>query len=113
MEQSIYLSIFLASLVTYMCRALGVKLSNKINTESRFFDWIECISIGIIISVISKIIFFPEGLLEETLLSIRVFSILILIAVYFSFKKNILLAIVLSTIFFTSLHNFELFLFNF
>ena len=113
MEQSIYLSIFLASLVTYMCRALGVKLSNKVNTDSRFFDWIECISIGIIISVISKIIFFPEGLLEETLLSIRILSIIILISVYFSFKKSILLAIVLSAIFFTSLHNFESFLFNF
>ncbi len=107
MEQFIYLSLVIASVATYLCRALGVKLSNKISIQSRFFDWIECISIGIIIAVISKIIFFPEGILKETYLNTRVTSIFILLVLYYIFKKNILISLVLTTIVFTSFHNMD------
>ena len=113
MDQLIYFSIFLASLATYSCRAFGVKLSNRVKIKSNFFDWIECISIGIIVSVITKIIFFQEGMLEQTLLSTRIISIIVLLIIYFSIKKNIILAIVVATTLFILLNNIEFKLFYF
>lgn len=100
MNENIYIAILLASIATYMCRASGVIFSKKINIDSGFFKWIEYISMGIIISVITKIIFFPEGILIQTSLSSRLITILFLITIYYLSKKNILLSLISSTIFF-------------
>ena len=100
MNENIYIAILLASIATYMCRASGVIFSKKINIDSGFFKWIEYISMGIIISVITKIIFFPEGILIQTSLSSRLTTILFLITIYYLSKKNILLSLISSTIFF-------------
>tara|TARA_B100001741_G_C16256703_1_gene461043 strand:- start:190 stop:513 length:324 start_codon:yes stop_codon:yes gene_type:complete len=100
MNENIYNAIILASIATYVCRAAGVVFSKKLNVNSDLFNWIECISMGIIISVISKIIFFPEGMLTETALINRILTILFLLIIYFISKKNILISLVSSTIFF-------------
>ena len=100
MNENIYNAIILASIATYVCRAAGVVFSKKLNVNSDLFNWIECISMGIIISVISKIIFFPEGMLTETSLINRILTILFLLIIYFISKKNILISLVSSTIFF-------------
>ena len=100
MNENIYIAILLASIATYLCRSSGVIFSKKINIHSGFFKWIEYISMGIIISVITKIIFFPEGILNLTSLSSRLTTILFLIIIYYLSKKNILLSLISSTIFF-------------
>ena len=100
MHENIYTAILLAAIATYLCRASGVILSKKINMESNIFRWIEYISMGIIISVITKITFFPEGILNQTSLTTRLITILFLLIVYYITKKNILISLVTSTIFF-------------
>ena len=99
-REIIILAILVSSIATYLCRFLGVILSSNLKTDSWIFDWIKCISMGIIIAVISKIIFFPEGILNQTSLSSRLTTILYLIIVYYLSKKNILLSLISSTIFF-------------
>ena len=101
MSENIYVAILVAAVATYLCRAAGVYFSKKLSIKSNFFYWIECISMGIIISIISKIIFFPEGILIETTLSSRLVAIILLFIIYFLSKQNILLSLVISTIFFT------------
>ena len=101
MNENIYIAILLASIATYLCRASGVVLSKRLDINSNLFKWIEYISMGIIISVITKIIFFPEGILINTSLTSRLITILFLIAVYYLTKKNILLSLIASIIFFT------------
>ena len=105
MSENIYIAILIASIATYVCRAAGVIFSKKLNVNSDLFNWIECISMGIIISVISKIIFFPEGLLVETSLLNRILTILFLLIIFFISKKNILISLVSSTIFFTLINS--------
>ena len=100
MNENIYIAILLASIATFFCWASGVILSKKINIESNFFKWIEFISMGIIISVITKIIFFPEGILNQTSLVDRLITILFLLLLYYLTKKNILISLVASIIFF-------------
>ena len=102
--ENIYISLIVAAIATYACRFLGVIFSSKLSTEGWLFDWMKCISIGIIVAVISKIILFPEGFLEETSTLSRIISTISLLIVYFFLKKNILLAVIISTTIFTILN---------
>ena len=102
--ENIYTSLIVAAIATYFCRFMGVIFSSRLSPEGWLFDWIKCISIGIIVAVISKIIFFPEGFLEETSNFSRIISTISLLIIYFLFKRNILLAVILSTTIFTILN---------
>ena len=104
MNENLYIAILFAAIATYLCRASGVIFSKKISVNSVFFRWIEYVSMGIIISVITKIIFFPEGILNLTSLMSRLATILFLLTTYYITKKNILLSLITSIIFFTFLN---------
>ena len=101
MNENIYIAILVAAIATYLCRASGVVFSKKIDIKSNFFIWIEYISIGVIISVITKLIIFPEGILNQTNLASRLITIVFLLIIYYITKKNILLSLISSIIFFT------------
>ncbi|MDC3024525.1 AzlD domain-containing protein [Alphaproteobacteria bacterium] len=101
MNENIYISILLASIATYLCRGSGVMLSKKINVNSFFFRWLEYVSMGIIISVVTKIILFPVGVLNDTSLITRLITIIFLLVTYYLTKKNILGSLVLGIVFFT------------
>ena len=100
MIENIYISIAFAAFATYICRALGVLFSEKLTTHSELFKWIECVSMGIIVAVISKIIFFPVGIINESSLFSRISAIIFLLIIFTITKKNILLSLVTSTVFF-------------
>ena len=104
----IILAIIASTMATYICRALGVALSSKLNENSWAFDWIKCVSIGIIIAVISKIIFFPEGILEDTSRISRFLATFLLIFLYYFVGKNILLSVTFSTAFFTLINFYNI-----
>jgi|TARA_B110000305_G_C19180290_1_gene511668 branched-subunit amino acid transport protein len=90
---TIYTAIFIATCATYLCRAMGVFSAKNINTDSPVFNWIKCVSIGIISAVIAKIILFPVGILSETESESRVIATLVTLLVYFLFKKNVIFGI--------------------
>ena len=108
--ENIMLAILVSSIATYLCRSLGVLFSAKLKVESWVFDWIKCISIGIIIAVISKIIIFPEGILKQTSLHTRIISTLVLLIIYYLSKKNILVSVLCSTLFFAIINYYQLFI---
>ncbi|MDA9558421.1 AzlD domain-containing protein [Alphaproteobacteria bacterium] len=107
-EENILLAILVSAIATYLCRFFGVLFSKKLKIDSWLFDWIKCISIGIIVAVISKIIFFPEGILEKTSDTSRILASFLLIIVFYISKKNILLSVILSTIFFTAINYYKI-----
>ncbi len=113
MSENIYYAILLAAIATYLCRVFGLLFSKKIDINSSFFTLIEYISIGIIISVIAKIIFYPEGMLGQTTLEARITTIFFLLIIYFLTKKNILFSLISSTFFFAFINYFNFILFNF
>ena len=90
---TIYIAIFIATCATYLCRAMGVFSAKNINADSPFFNWIKCISIGIISAVIAKIILFPVGILSETESESRIISTFVALLVYFLFKKKVIFGI--------------------
>tara|TARA_B100000579_G_C22182850_1_gene554916 strand:- start:201 stop:533 length:333 start_codon:yes stop_codon:yes gene_type:complete len=107
-SEAIFLAITVSSIATYFCRSLGVIFSSKLKEDSWIFDWIKCVSIGIIVAVISKIILFPEGILENTSITARGSSTLILVAIYYLITKNILISVTLSTALFTILNYYNI-----
>jgi branched-subunit amino acid transport protein len=94
----IYIALLAASLGTYFCRAMGVISAGTLSTESPIFHWVKCVSIGVIVSVISRIVLFPSGTLEQTTSLSRIIATLSLVLIYFISKKNILLSVVSSAI---------------
>ena len=106
-NQFIYLSILVATLGTYFCRAFGVFSAKNIKADSQIFNWIKCVSIAVISAVIARIILFPVGVLSETDTTVRIISTIILLAVYFSFKKNVILAVLTSAICFVLLNHYS------
>ncbi len=96
--EEVYIAIIVASIATYSCRALGVFFSKNISTSSDLFNWVKCISIGVIVAVISRMILFPIGILEDSSVYSRLTATILLISVYFISKKNILLSVFLSTL---------------
>ena len=109
-EENILLAILVSAIATYLCRFLGVLCSKKLKIDSWLFDWIKCISIGIIVAIISKIIFFPDGILVKTSSYSRILATFLLIIVFYISKKNILLSVILSTIFFTTINYYKIYL---
>ena len=107
-NEQIFLAITVSSIATFFCRSLGVFFSSKLKENSWIFDWIKCISIGIIVAVISKIIFFPEGILEGTSKLSRVLSPFSLVIIYYLIKKNILISVSLGTALFTFLNYYNI-----
>jgi branched-subunit amino acid transport protein len=105
-NQFIYLSILVASVGTYFCRAFGVFSARKISTDSPIFNWIKCVSIGVISAVIARIILFPVGILSEATSMSRIICTLIALVIYFSFKKNVILAVSVSAISFALINHF-------
>ena len=105
-SQFIYLSIIVASLGTYFCRAFGVFSSKNIKPESPIFDWIRCVSIAVIAAVITRIILFPVGILEEASLLNRIICTLIALGFFFSFKRNIILSVLISATCFIILNKY-------
>ena len=107
-DEKIILAIAVSAIATFFCRSLGVIFSTKLKEDSWIFDWIKCISIGIIVAVISKIIFFPEGILESTSKISRVLSTFSIIIIYYLIKRNILISVSLSTALFTFLNYYNI-----
>ena len=108
----IYMAITTAALATYLCRALGVLFASKIKINSSFFKWIKCVSMGVIVAVISRIIFYPIGVLETTTLESRIIATICLILTYFILKRNILLSVIISTIIFTACNQYPILIFS-
>jgi branched-subunit amino acid transport protein len=52
-----------AALGTYGCRALGVKLSGHMSTQSEVFKWLSCVTYAMVAALTIRLIVMPTGLL--------------------------------------------------
>jgi len=54
-----------ACLGTYICRAIGVMLSGRINQDSEIFRWLTAITYAMVATLTVRLILFPIGLLAN------------------------------------------------
>ena len=106
MSSNIILVILVTSLATYLSRFLGVVSSEKIKETSKIFKWFNCIAYSVLAALIARMVVFPAGELAESGIFIRLFVVIISVAMFLFTKKNLVYPTVLSAILLASLSNF-------
>ena len=94
----IILAILVTSIATYSSRFLGVLTSEKINENSKIYRWFNCLAYSTLAALISRMIFFPAGVLAESDYSIRFVVIILSILIFYLTKKNLVYPTVFSAI---------------
>ena len=82
-----------AGLGTYLCRALGVLLSGRIDADSELFRWVACVAYAMIAGLVSRILIMPTGILAETAFAGRFAACLLALAAYKWSRHNLLVAV--------------------
>ena len=98
MKESVALLIVGSALATYIWRALGVALGDKISPDSGLFEWLSCVAYALLAGLMARIIIFPAGVLEDTPLYARLIAMTFGFVVFFWLRKNILAATLVSTV---------------
>ena len=102
----IILAILVASIATYSSRFLGVLTSEKINEDSKIYRWFNCLAYSTLAALISRMIFFPAGVLAESDYSIRFVVIILSILIFYLTKKNLVYPTVFSAIMLTIINGY-------
>ena len=106
MSSNIILVILVTSFATYLSRFLGVISSEKINATSKIFRWVNCIAYSILAALITRMVIFPAGALEEAELWVRLIVVILSIILFFFSKKNLVYPTVLSAILLSLLNSY-------
>ncbi len=85
--------ILAAGLGTYLWRALGLVLSDRIRTDGALFQWVGCVAYAMIAGLAVRLLLLPTGTLAMAPLPDRVGACLLAFAVYMASRRNLLLGI--------------------
>ena len=106
MSSNIVLVILVTSFATYLSRFLGVVSSEKIKETSKIFKWFNCIAYSVLAALIARMVIFPAGELAESGILIRLFVVVVSVAMFLFTKKNLVYPTVLSAILLALLNNY-------
>lgn len=73
-----------ACIGTYICRAMGVMLSGRINQDSEIFRWLGAVTYAMVAALTIKMILFPIGMLNTIPIWIRLLISMLSIGVMIS-----------------------------
>lgn len=71
-SQSLGWALVAACVGTYLCRAIGVKLSDHIHTESEIFRWLSAVTYAMVAALTVRMILLPIGLLATVPVWMRI-----------------------------------------
>ena len=98
MANNILIVILVTSFATYLSRFLGVVSAEKIKETSKMFRWFNCLAYSTLAALISRIVIFPSGSLQETDYSVRFIIVFLSILVFYLTKKNLVYPTIFSAI---------------
>tara|TARA_B100001123_G_C14476035_1_gene696436 strand:- start:147 stop:470 length:324 start_codon:yes stop_codon:yes gene_type:complete len=98
MSINILFAIIVTSLATFSSRFFGVLTSEKINEKSKIYRWFNCLAYSTLAALVSRVLIFPNGMLEETGYFIRLIVIFSSILIYYLTKKNLVYPTVFSAV---------------
>ena len=94
----IWLALAGACIGTYLCRAIGVLLSGKINQESPIFQWLSAVTYAMVAALTVRMIILPLGLLATVPVYLRIGLCLLSFAVMISSPQRRLVPALLTGI---------------
>jgi branched-subunit amino acid transport protein len=80
----LWIALLGATLGTYICRAIGVLLSNRINQDSEIFRWLSAVTYAMVAALTVRMVLMPVGLLSTVPIWIRILICALSIAVMVS-----------------------------
>ena len=106
MSINILFAIIVTSVATFSSRLFGVITSEKINERSKIYRWFNCLAYSTLAALVSRILIFPNGMLEETSYFIRLIIIFASILIFYLTKKNLVYPTVFSAIMLTIINGY-------
>ena len=106
MSIEIVLAVVVTSIATYSSRFFGMLTSEKIDENSKFYRWFNCLAYSTLAALISRVIIFPNGDLIDTSYLMRIIVIGLAILIFYITKKNLVYPTVFSAIILTILSNY-------
>ena len=92
------LAIIVTSLATFSSRFLGAITSEKVSVRSKVFQWFNYVAYSTLAALLGRMIIFPAGVLAASDLIVRLIVLIICIAIFIFFKKNLVLPTIFSAI---------------
>ena len=80
----LWIALLGASFGTYICRAIGVLLSNNINQDSEIFRWLAAVTYAMVAALTIRLIVMPLGLMATVPIWIRILICVLAIGVMVS-----------------------------
>ena len=108
MSAEIVFAIIVTSIATYSSRFFGMLTSEKINENSKIYRWFNCLAYSTLAALISRVLIFPNGALEETSYLIRIIVIFTSILIFYLTKKNLVYPTVFSAILLAIINSYTL-----
>ncbi len=79
--------------VSFLWRAVGVAVSGRLNPEGGVFLWVRCVAYAMLAGLVSRMLFLPSGNIAESEGWIRLSAVAISLAIYFAFKRSLIIGI--------------------
>ena len=99
----IVLAIIATSVATFISRFLGAVTSERIDANSKLFDWFNLVAYSTLAALLSRIIIFPAGVLADAELTVRLIVLVSCIFIFIIMKKNLVIPTIFSAILLTVL----------
>tara|TARA_Y100001970_G_scaffold187325_1_gene227894 strand:- start:7394 stop:7723 length:330 start_codon:yes stop_codon:yes gene_type:complete len=93
----LWTSLILGIFVSFAWRFAGVAFSARLNPKDPLFLWVQSIAYAMLAALVMRMIVFPAGPLEETQLWHRIAASTLAIAIFYSFRRKLLLAVISGT----------------
>ena len=106
MSINILFAIIVTSVATFSSRLFGVLTSEKITEKSKIYRWFNCLAYSTLAALISRVLIFPNGMLEETSYFMRLIVIFFSILIFYITKKNLVYPTIFSAIILSILKNY-------
>ncbi len=81
--------LFLCIAGTFVWRALGVAVASRIDISGDLFQWFNCVAYAMLAGLITRVILIPSGTLAETPDFDRIAAMLVGLAIFFLWGRNI------------------------
>ena len=102
----IILAIIATSVATFISRFLGALTSEKVDANSKLFDWFNLVAYSTLAALLGRMIIFPAGVLSDSELMTRLIVLITCVGIFIFTKKNLVIPTTLSAIFLSILNNF-------
>ena len=102
-EQTPWFVLILCISATFIWRALGVGVAARIDPNGALFQWFSCVAYAMLAGLITRILVFPVGTLEQTETVDRGMAMGVGFALFFLFRRNVFIGTITAFLVFMAL----------